>query len=495
MKPTVLETVKQTGLGVLRDSFKRMDSWINAVTGLGTSRDKVVAAYFGLTTTLDDQTLEALYDDDLAARIVDQLPEDALRQGYDVKIPTDEDATDVSATIETEKAIAEALEDLSADQRLLEAWSWGRLFGGGVIYVLTDDPGAIDQELRPDQIRRIVSLVVIDKRDIFPMTWDTDPRSPTFGEPLLYQVVRTGGQGVGAQTMLIHRSRLIIFEGVRTTWRRKALNNGWSLSVLQRVHEALRQFGISWQAVAHRMQDWSQAVFKMDGLISMIASKGKDALKERMEIVDMSRSTARAILVDAEKEEFTSNETSFTGAADILGKMMLRMSAAAYMPATILFGQSPAGMDATGQSDQAIWDDRVKSAQEQTLLPRLERLVFLLLSSREGPTNGQVPDGWKIDFRPLRQMTEKEHAEIRKLTSDADSIDINAGVLTPEEVALSRYRATGYSTETKIDLELRKEVQEADRDRAIEAANNPQPEPVPGAPAPGTPEPQPPAEE
>jgi len=483
MKPTAMDQIKGTGLSVLRRSVERVDSWINAITGMGTSRDKVTAAYFGITSLLDDGTLESLYDDDIAARIVDQLPEDALRQGFDVKIPIEDDAADVSATLETERMIATALEDLQATMRLVEAWSWGRLFGGGVIYMLTDDATAIDQPLRPDQVRRLVSLVVIDKRDIIPMIWDSDPRSATFGEPLLYQIVRTGGQGVASQTMLIHRSRLLIFEGARTTWRRRATNNGWGMSVLQRPHETLRQFGISWQAVSHRMQDWSQGVFKMDGLISMIASGGKDALKDRMEIVDMGRSTARALLVDADKEDFTTNETTFTGAADILEKMMIRMAAAAYMPATILFGQSPAGMDATGKSDQDIWDDRVKAAQTQILLPRMKQLVSILLSSREGPTHGQVPEGWNIVFRPLRQMTEKENAEIRNLTSQADERDIASGILTPEEVALSRYRPTGYSTETKIDVELRREVQEADRERAIKAANNP-PEPADPEPTP-----------
>ena len=58
-------------------------------------------------------------------------------------------------------------------------------------------------------------------------------------------------------------------------------------------------------------------------------------------------------------------------------------------------------------------------------------------------------------FNPLWQMTEAERVDIRLKQSQADVAYINAQVLTPEEVASSRFGGDAYSIETKLDLEAR----------------------------------------
>ena len=202
--------------------------------------------------------------------------------------------------------------------------------------------------------------------------------------------------------------------------------------MLQRVHTVLVQFNVSWQSTAHLITDSAQGVFKMEGLIKMIASGGTDAINKRMLVVDMGRSVARSLVIDADKEEFERQETTFTGHAEILKQFMIRLSAAAGMPVTIMMGQSPAGFDATGKGDQDVWDDTVQSGQTHILDPRLSRLLFLLMSSKEGPTNGVVPENWNIIYNPLRQMTEKDTAELRKKVAEKDKIEIDAGIITPE---------------------------------------------------------------
>jgi len=224
------------------------------------------------------------------------------------------------------------------------------------------------------------------------------------------------------------------------------------------------------------MSDASQAVFKVQGLMSMIAGGQKDVLQTRMQLVDMSRSVARALLLDAEGgEEFERTSSNFTDAQNMLDKFMLRLASAAEMPVTILMGRSPAGENATGESDFRAWYDTIRTAQENDLEPRLSRLVTLLMLSKDGPTGGIVPETWEIRFDPLWQATPEEQATIEKITAEKDKIYLETGVLLPEEVALSRFRSEGWNAETQIDRNVRETLLEIE----LETLADPEEEPPP----------------
>ncbi len=149
--------------------------------------------------------------------------------------------------------------------------------------------------------------------------------------------------------------------------------------------------------------------------------------------------------------------------------MMLRMSAAARVPVTILMGQSPAGMNATGESDIRWFYDTIESSQKNTIEPALRRVLMLLMLSKSGPTSGQLPESWSIQFPSLWQMTPEEQANVEKTTAERDAIYLDRGVVTPEEVAVSRFTPDGWKPSTQINIEERVAILEAgDLDDDIE---------------------------
>ena len=64
--------------------------------------------------------------------------------------------------------------------------------------------------------------------------------------------------------------------------------------------------------------------------------------------------------------------------------------------------------------------------------------MAIFLSAKEGPTRGKLPKQFKVEFRPLWQMDQKELVETRKLQAETDQIYMETGVLDPEEVTASR---------------------------------------------------------
>ncbi len=255
---------------------------------------------------------------------------------------------------------------------------------------------------------------------------------------------------------------MIQFLGTRTSARERQRNGGWPHSVLQRAHVILRNSSSNWQSVSHLMSDASQAVFKIKGLMRMIASGETATLQTRMQTVDMSRSVARAIAIDADSEAFERVATSFAGIGDIIEKDEMRIASAARVPVTILMGRSPGGLNSTGESDTRGFYDRVRTAQINKLQPKIEHLIRLIFKAADGPTNGQEPERWSIKFKPLWQTTPEEEAGVRKTTSETDKNYVDSGVLLPEEVAIARFRPEGYSTELAIDLEERKAMLESE---------------------------------
>lgn len=449
----------------------RGDSWQNYITGYGTSRDKTMYGRYARIGPLPDQELSALYhENDICQRVVGLKPREMLRRGYRVTVQDDPDGAE---------AIAKAVRKLGVNRTLVAGMTWARLFGGGVILIGADDGGRADQPLNEERIRSLRFLEVIDRRYIQPVD------AYAAREVEFFDVYPRRGS-----VFRIHASRLIVFGGALTTEDERDCMGGWDHSVLHAPFEVVRAHDAAWKAGEHLLADASQAVFAIKGLLAAIASGKKEFIQLRAETADMGRSTMRATLIDKEGEDFRREPSSFTDAAKMVELFMLRLCAAAEMPATKLFGRAPQGMDATGESDTDNWYDNIESAQENDLRPELERLLELMMRAQDGPTGGKVPDSWAVVFKPLRTMSPKEQAEVEKLTAEKDHIYVVDQVVLPEEIAVSRFTAEGWSGETQIDRDLRTRMLESEK-TMLEQGGRPADDETKDAPAGDQPPPSP----
>lgn len=439
----------------------RADAWTNVLTGVGDGLGPHATATsrlgftFGFEARLDDATLEALYwGDPYAAKVVKVVPEEALRQGY--RLTCDDAAL--------ADAIAEQCDRFGVRTRLLEAWIWGRLYGGGGILLGVDDGRDAAEPLDEANIADVLYVVTLDKRELWPIEWYQEPRRPNFGEPKLYQLTRAAGISVDSRP--IHATRIIRFDGALTNRRRRAQGAGWSESELQRVYSTLQQFHGAFAATSAVLHDASQAVFAMKDLWMKVSADATGEVKTRLALMDLARSAAKAVLIDADGERFERVESGVLGGfADVLNHYLSLLAGAAEIPVTVLMGQAPAGLNATGDSDVRLFYDRVKSAQENYLRPKLLRLLRILTRAKSGPTKGAgLPEGFGLTFPPLYQTSPQQEAEIRNKQAATDQIYLDKAVVTPEEVALSRFGRNGWSIETQIDLDVRARALAADRE-------------------------------
>ena len=424
----------------------RTDAWENYNTGSGQiTWDKTYFSAYVKDARLDDDQLTGLYyNNDLAKTIVDAQLDEAFRVGYEINLPDDADNSDKDALDVWKPAIDTAVRD---NRR------WSRLFGGAAIYLDVEDGADLTEPLDISKVTKINSLRVFDRRYVWPLGYDTDPTSPTYWLPEYYGF---GGSLVGSlMSPRVHHSRLLRAVGLEADRREAQYLFWWGHSVLQPVYQTLLRLGLAEQATAVMMQDATQFIFYVKGLLDAIASKDYAAVQARYHAVDMARGIGHALLLDAgmtgqDAEKAEKLTTPFTGVEEILGFFQTRVAAAAGIPVSILFGTGfHGGLSDKGEGDLRSWHSKVKGFQTRELEADL-RALYALVGEVEGIDTSNMKFTWKSLYEP----TAAERGALYFQVAQGDEIYMTAGALRPEEVALSRFGAGEYSIETTIDPDM-----------------------------------------
>jgi phage-related protein (TIGR01555 family) len=370
--------------------------------------------------------------------------------------------------------------------------TWGRLYGFGGVLLGVDNSGAPDTPLEDDTDGTLSWMMVVDRREMVPEKYYDDPESDKFGEVELYRI-QTSAATPGTSSALtrysggafVHESRIQRFGGVRTSRIDRQRTEGCDHSVLQRVFPSLQKAEQNWASVCQLMTDMSQGVFTIKGLMEALATGNETLIQSRIKMMDMGRSVARSIILDADKEDFRRVITPMGGINEVLEQSWKRVASDAELPLTVLMGVSPAGLNATGESDVRLYYDKVGRARQLFLTPPLLR-VARLISRALGHSR---PDAWQVVWPSLWQMTAVEEADYRLKTAQADHLEIQDGTVLPEEVALTRYGGKKYvGGKLQINVKERKIALEA----ALKEITDPPPPPPmlppqqlpPGAPPP-----------
>ena len=446
------------------------DGWENTLTGLGQlGRDKTLGASFAPDLLSQEESEQLWRGDDIVARIVETVPNEMLREGFEVVINNEPEATE---------EVNEQVKEIRLPDALLTGLKYSRAYGGsGVLLGVNDgvDPlgkstaaqqayrARMAEPLDEDRLQSIEFLNVLTPRELAPFEYYSDPLLPNYGDVKTYRMMPIyappGAGGLG-NSIIIHESRILRIPGEETT-KRAMLTNvqpGWPDSILVRVMRVIANFQQAWQGVGILLQDFSFATLKIKGLAELLTMQGANAdLTQRAAAMEGARGIARTTLIDAE-EEYKRETTNVAGLSDLLERLAERLAAAAQMPVSLLFGQAPGGLNATGDADIRWFYDQVAAWQRRKLQHQIEYFARLLfLAKRTSPTGGKVPESFNVVFPPLWQPSPSDQASIRLAYAQADAVYITNGVLTPEEVAQSRFGGSEFGLEIALDEEARNE--------------------------------------
>ena len=370
--------------------------------------------------------------------------------------------------------LATAMDKFTAEIGLVaavnQALRYERAFGGGCVFIGVDDGLPLTAPLDLDRVRAVTHLTAFTGGwDGEAVMWRPYPVGvdAKYGKPEIFQVRNTSvqvarppapGEGpvkqiqywgpTGPTIWYVHESRFLIFDGEPTSRPAQQEMRGWGDSLFTRVNDTLSQYEQTWNAVAILMQDFSVSTLAIKGLARSLSEHGQAARNQFIQYAQLQAlftSVARMRFIDAD-EKFERVTASVAGMADILDKMNLRLAACADTPMSVLFGQNSGGL---GDADSAAlrgFYDKIGGRQERRLRPQLERFYKIAWRAKNSPTKGVEPTKWGVRFRPLWKTTALEQAQVRQALSAADVAEIGAQIITPEEVAATRYGGIEYGT-------------------------------------------------
>lgn len=403
----------------------RADSWALMGDGFGAvmGRDRSRAAR-PYVEVLDYSTLLSLWrGDDMGARIAEQPVRDALRSDLIVDVGDPE----VSRTVRGK------LDDLQLVPRLLDGLVQERVFGGAATLLVVDDGRSLDLPIDTSRIASVRALVHLESQYLLPSRWDDDPLSPSYGKVLIW---RTTPTGTGSIATDIHRDRLLIYPGIETTAQVRRERQGWGDSIFFRLWRTLQQWGAAVEGVGLLLGDKSK-ILKMRGLAELLGANDRSVVESRAAALFDLLAVYNIGIIDAD-ESLDRFEASLTGVPDTLDRLTSRLAAAAGIPVTVLLGEAPAGLNATGDADVRNYYDRLAADRTAKIVPLVERVVRLVLLSKTGPTQGTEPPMWSASFAPLWQPTPSEQADIEAKQAQIDKTLVESKIRSVDEIRAHR---------------------------------------------------------
>lgn len=388
----------------------------------------------------DYDLAEKYQNNGLFSKIIDRPAEEALKHGMEYNV----------SDADLREFLDDALDRLDWEEKAVTAIRWARLFGGSIIVMLLDDGGGLEEPVNWQDVRSVEELRVYERAIVQP-----DPDTYRTGKAEYFDVSSTYGG-----TFRVHRSRCLVFKnGSLPEYGAAQQYYYWGLPEYIRIHKDLSRALKTHTNAANMIEKSVQPVYKQRGLQSMLAGPNGDEMElKRLQVLDASRGMMNTIAVDMEGEDYDFKTFQMTGTKEILESTCNLLSAVTCIPQTILFGRSPAGENATGESDLENYYNFVEGIQKRMLKKNIRTLIKAIVQA--GVYDGSIenPGNIKPTFKPLWSLSETEKATVEltkaqraQVAAQTAQLYIDMQAIQPEEVRQALAKDEQVDVESILD--------------------------------------------
>ena len=389
-----------------------MDAFSNpaARTGFGTM-DLMQATTYPLTRmTQNYQLLTSLYRDNwIVQNVISTIPDDMVRKWYDLNTAVSPDLLDELRKIEMSTQLR---------KKILHGMYWGRLYGGavGVVLIKGHDDLSAPLDIGTVMPGSFLGLSILDRwTGVYPESeLVTDPSDPDFGLPMYYTIRDDQN---GELMVRVHHSRVVRFIGRELPWLEQVTEVYWGESELESIYnELIRRDNVAANIAALTFRA-NINYMETEGLDQLLGTTNTEVQRRFWNVL-----AAQSIMesnfgtrVINKGDTIHNTQYTFTGLPEVYDRVMMDVAGAARTPVTKLFGRSPAGLNATGESDMQNYYDYIDGLRETQFRPIIERLLPIMAMSAWGV----IPDDMQVTFPPMSTPDAEKAADIAQKSVDA----------------------------------------------------------------------------
>jgi phage-related protein (TIGR01555 family) len=381
-------------------------------------------------------------------KISEDIAQHMVRKWINVESKGDKDKTDRVSEME------QALKDFNVRDLFKYAAEMDGFYGRGQIYIEVKTPSGV---LASDDEEELKLPLILDKAKIkkgslvrlklVEPVW-TYPNQYNSSNPLDKDWYKPSRWYVMGKD--VHDTRLLLFISRPLPDLLKASYNFGGLSLSQLAEQYVNNFLRTRDSVSDIIHSYSVSGIKTD-LEALLQPGMAQEMENRARLYNAMRDNRGLFIMDKDREEFFQFNTPLNGLDKLQAQSQEMMATVAKEPLIYMFGTTPSGLNATSEGEIKVWHEYVTAMQDVLFRANLEK-VFQVIGLNLW---GEIDDDITFDFVSLDEMTPKEKADIEKVKADTDAVNINNGVIAPDE---ARQRIANDPESDYQGLEVNREI-------------------------------------
>lgn len=431
----------------------KTDDLKNLITSLNTGTDRLEATRFVSDYFYSYAELAAMYGGWLGRRIVDLVPNEALKKGWVFKCPDwDQDKMD--------KLNSYCESRLQLRSKLLTCLKAQRWAGGAIMLAIVNCEHGSFAEPVPDFLPKgsLLGVQPFDAWQAAPTTIEfMNVLSKNFRLPEAYSIGTVGNVGsanpaLSSKGTIVHHSRVERFDGLEMPWYMRERNLYWGQSLLASTYTAVRNSQLVDNSIATLLFRASVPVFKVHDLSNIVADReSREAFMERVNTMNYGMSNNNMAIIDNEETLESFEPGSLTGLDGVLERFYIIVSAATGIPVVKLVGESARGLNATGEGDLNNYYDMLEDYQQVTIKPvLLDMLRRWIVPSL---FDELLPNNFDIEFPALERMDDARRQELNSNFISMVQTGLDAGLIDRDVAVREILRKGVFETFTEEDAD------------------------------------------
>jgi uncharacterized protein len=228
----------------------------------------------------------------------------------------------------------------------------------------------------------------------------------------------------------VHKDRLLTLVMRECPDILKPVYNFAGFSLLQQMKPYVERFQRTVDSVSDLIYSFSLTGLKTDMSNVLAGEDDIGDLVTRSAMMSQFKNNRGIMLVDKDTEEFFQINTPLTTLDSLITISQQQVARPAKVPLIKLDGTPPSGLSSTADGEILVFNDHIKALQEGYVRDQLK----VVLNCVQCHIFGEIDESIDFTFKSLTQLTDKEKAEAKFTNAQADSIYVQEGIVSQDEI-------------------------------------------------------------